>query len=146
MRGRRLALARGLGSAPMASLPLRAQRALEGGFAGDVHALVGQHRHDARCWHVGKARLIGHTQHLRAFRLGQCVAGRGPYRPGPAIARFGALAGIPALQGASGDAYDLAGFVQSGPGLAGSFDFSGMFLAILEALDSPELQRLARVP
>jgi hypothetical protein len=48
----------------MCGLPVLAQHAGEGGFAGDVHAFISQHGHDARRRHIGEARLVGYAQHL----------------------------------------------------------------------------------
>lgn len=52
--------ARRLGAATVTTLTVRAQHTGEAGFAGQVHAFVGQRRHDARWGHVRKARLVGH--------------------------------------------------------------------------------------
>jgi hypothetical protein len=69
VRGRRPDRLGCLGAATAGVLPMRAQHTAEAGFAGQVDALVGQHGHDARRRHGGKARLIGHGQHLRALGL-----------------------------------------------------------------------------
>src|SRR5207244_12889721 len=53
---------RRLSTPPMAGLTVGSQHPTEAGFAGDVHTLVSQHRHDAGGWQSRKARLMRHLQ------------------------------------------------------------------------------------
>ena len=55
-----------------------AQDAGETRFAGQIDALVGEHRHDSRRRHRGEARLVGHLQHLRPLGRSQGVGRRRP--------------------------------------------------------------------
>jgi hypothetical protein len=52
---------------------MHAQHAVEAGLAGQVDPLVGEHGHDARRGHAGKARLVGHAQHLCTLGWAECV-------------------------------------------------------------------------
>ena len=104
----------------------------EGGLAGQVHALVGQHRHDARGRHGGKARRVGHGKHLRTLGLGQRMTGRRSHGMWPSIAAHEAVKGFPALQGAQVDAGGLAGTLQPRACRMRGVDVSGQGLAIFE--------------
>jgi hypothetical protein len=97
----------------MGVLAVRAQHTGEGRLAGEVDALVGQRRHDARRGHVSKARLVGRAQHGGTLGRTQGMGRRRPHDQRPAIARHEAVAGLPALQGAQVDTDDLASQVQS---------------------------------
>jgi hypothetical protein len=100
------------GATAVRRLSLVAQHAGEGGLAGQVHAVVGQHGHDARRRHGREARLVGHAHELSTLGVAQGMAGLRAHRLRPAIARREAVVGLPALQGAHVDAGDLAGHVQ----------------------------------
>jgi hypothetical protein len=63
-----------LGAAAMRTLPLFPQYATEGRFAGEIHPFIGQHGHDARRGHVGKARLVRHRQQAGAFFFAKRVS------------------------------------------------------------------------
>ena len=124
--------ARGFLARPLvAALPLLAQHAGQAGFAAQVHALVGQHGHDARRWHVGEARLVGHAQQLRALGRAQGMCRYRAHRLRPAIARYQPFMSLPALQGAHVDAGDLASQVQPCAGSMRRVDVLGQGLAIL---------------
>ena len=69
VRGRRPDRLGCLGAPTVSGLPMRAQDAAEGGFAGQIDPFIGQHGHDARRRHGGKARRIGEGQHLGALGL-----------------------------------------------------------------------------
>lgn len=70
-----------LGASSMGVLPGLFEAAAEGGFTGQVGALIGQRGHDARRWHVCKPRLVGQRQHHGALfwreRMGWRGIGRG---------------------------------------------------------------------
>ena len=74
MRGGRPDRLGRLGAPAAGGLPVRPQHPAEAGFAGQVYALIGQHGHDARRRHGGKARLVGHGS-TRALGLAQGMAG-----------------------------------------------------------------------
>ena len=88
---------------------MRAQHAMEAGFAGDIDALVGQGRDDARGRGLGEARLVRDLDDTRPFGLGQRVRRRWPRRVRPPVARTQTVAGLPALQGARVDAGQSTG-------------------------------------
>lgn len=125
-----------LGTATPGALPVGFEYAGHAGLAAQVHAFVGQHGHDARRRHRGKARLVGHGQQRSAFIWAQRMAGCGTHRLRPAIACQSALwarLGLPALQRAHIDASDLAGRLQPRTvGVCGRYVL-GQGLAIFEA-------------
>ena len=90
-------------------LAMRAQHAMDAGFAGDVDALIDQHRDDPRRWGVGEARFVGHGNDPRSFRLAQRVRWRGADGIGPVVVMHLAVARPPTLQGADSDARQRAG-------------------------------------
>ncbi len=104
---------------------MRLQHAAEGGFAGEIDALVGQHGHDARRRHRGKARLVGHGQQVRTLGLGEGMVRHRAHGLRPAIAADEAIGGLPALEGAQVDAGDLASQVQPGTSGMCNADFLG---------------------
>ena len=108
------------------------------GLAGQVNALVSQHGHDARGWHRGKARLVGHSQELRTLVWRQGMAGHGAqHGQRPAIARCEPRVGLPTLQGAQINASDLACRAQPGAISVGNLNVLGHGLAIFEDDHSP---------
>jgi hypothetical protein len=64
-----------------------AQHAREDGLAGKVHAIVGQHGHDARRRHGCEAWLVDHAHEFSALGLAQGMAGRRAHRRRPAQRR-----------------------------------------------------------
>ena len=104
---RRTTLPRALRPVPMRALFVRSQHPVKARLAGQVPALVGQVRDDARRRFVGKARLIGHAQQLGALGLAQgACAGlgrsasgrRSPLRrPSPARQRCSVRASSPTI-------------------------------------------------
>ncbi|MPM72115.1 hypothetical protein SDC9_119088 [bioreactor metagenome] len=133
MRGRRARTLRGTGAAPVTGLPVGAQHALEARFAGDVDAFVGERRHDARWRLIGETRLISHRQDAGALLVGERMRGRRALGQGPAVADVQAVLGLPALQGAHGDAGDLARRTQARTGCVGGVDVADHRLAIFQA-------------
>ena len=85
------------GASTVSGLPLCPQDTGEAGLAGDIHALISQHGHDARWRHGCKSRLVGHAEHPLALDLAQGMSGRRAHRLGPAIPLAQALLRIPAL-------------------------------------------------
>jgi hypothetical protein len=120
-----------------AVLPVGLQHAAEGGFAGEVDALVGQHGHDARGWHGGKAWLVGHGKHPRTLGLGEGMAGPRAHGLRPTVAADETISGLPALEGTQIDAGNLAGRLQPCAGGMCHINVSGQRLAIFEADHSP---------
>jgi len=55
----------------MADLVMRAQNAVEAGFAGDIGSFVGQGRDNPGRRQFGKARFIGHGEDLGALGLAE---------------------------------------------------------------------------
>ena len=126
-----------LRSPTVGGLSVCLQHAAEGGFAGQVDALVGQHGHDA-CWrHGGKAGFVGDGQHMRTLRFGEGMARYRAGRLQSAIALDEAIGGLPALEGAQVDAGNLAGRLEPGAGSMCAVNVSGQGLAIFEADHSP---------
>lgn len=102
----------GFGATTVLSLCVGAQHASQARPAGDVHALVSQHGHDAHRRLVSKARFVGHAQHLCTFGSTQ-DRGYWTHGAGSAIASHEILAGLAAMQRAHVDAHHLAGKAQA---------------------------------
>jgi hypothetical protein len=64
----------------MPNLPMSSQHAAEARFAGNIEALVSQHRNDSRRRNFRKARLIGDLQDPLALLFAQSMAGRASQR------------------------------------------------------------------
>ncbi len=133
VRARPPAGPRRLGSPAVGALPMLAQHAGEGGLAADIHAFVGQHRHDACRGHLGKAWLVGQAQHLPALSWAERMAGTGRSasgRPSPDTSpsqpfqRCRVRTSMPAVS---------QGPVQPRAGRVRRVDVSGQALAIFEA-------------
>ena len=103
MGGGRSRRSRGPRPAPVAGLPCRAQDPAYGRLACEIHAFIGEFRHDARRGHVRKARFIGHLQNPRAFGRGQGMGWGLTESPRTSIAVREAQIPFPALQGAAID-------------------------------------------
>ena len=89
---------RGLRSAAMVSLPCRAQDPAEGRFTGEIHAFIGELRHDA-CWRHGcKARLICDREHCLALGRGQGMGRRCAPGVRASVCADFPFGGLPALE------------------------------------------------
>ena len=100
------------------------------GFAAQIDTFVGQHGYDARRWHRGEARRVGHGQQGSTLGLAQGMAGQ---RTRPAVAYCEACLGLPALKGAHINAGDLTGWLQPCAASVRCLDVLGKRLAIFEA-------------
>ena len=89
-----------LGPATMGSLPVRLQHTAEGGLAGHIDPFVGQHVHDARRWHRGKAWLVGYGQQVRTLGFAQGMGRWRAHGLRPAVNADEAIGGLPAMEGA----------------------------------------------
>src|SRR5450830_882009 len=110
------------GASTVSGLPLCPQHTGETGLAGQVHALVSQHGHDARRRHGTEARFVGHAQQLFSLGLAQGMAGCWAHRLRPAIALNKTLACFPALQRAFINTGDATGQSQPGTSVVSSVD------------------------
>jgi len=120
-------------STPVRALALAAQYAAEGGLAGQVNPLIGQHGNDTRWRHGTEARLVGHLQQLRAFSLTQGIQGYRSHGLGPAIATDGSASGAPSLQRASVNAGSLTSQFQTCSVSMCNVNILGQGTTILEA-------------
>ena len=102
-----------------------------------VHALIGQHGHDACRWYGTKTRLVGHTQQLGALSLAQGMAGWRAQCLGPAISLGQTLLRLPALQGACVYAGDLTDLFQACACISGNLDVLGQTAAICKRAAIP---------
>ena len=111
------------------------------GLAGQVHAFVGQHGHDARRWHSTKARLVGHAQQLGALINAQRMAGCRTLCYRPAISLGQPLMRLPALQGARVYAGYVADLLQACSCISGNLNVLGQTAAICDEdhASSPQL-------
>jgi len=75
-----------------------AQHAVKARFRREVHAAVGQARHDLAGRQAGELSAIGHLQNLLPFGLAQLVARRRPLGRGPAISAHRLAITGPALE------------------------------------------------
>jgi hypothetical protein len=108
-----------------------AQKAVEGRFAGQIDAFVGQHRHDARRRQSAKRASLA-TCSTTPLRLGEGMRrpraqGFGLRSPREALLTF------PALQRTQRDAGHLAGRIKTRPGVLGHFDVPDFHPAIFQA-------------
>ncbi len=85
------------GAATVSILSFGPRHSREGGLAGQVNPLIGQHGHDARRRHIGKARLVGHLHQAPALDLTQGVPKDWAHCAGPPIAAYETMARFPAL-------------------------------------------------
>jgi hypothetical protein len=109
MRRRSARSAGRLGTAAVLDLAFGLEHAMKARFAGQVAALVGQHRHDPRRRRFREARLVGHGHDLHALVLAERVRRRRALGLRTAITVLQAVGRLPALQRAHVDADDFAG-------------------------------------
>lgn len=130
---------RALGSSAVGVLPGILEDAAEGGFTGQVGPLIGQRGHDARRWHVGKPRLVGHRQYRGSLFRRQGMGRRGARSIRPTIALCKAILGPPTLQGAQVNAGHLAGLAQASAIPVRHLDHLGHASAIFQRNHSSSL-------
>ncbi|MBK8401203.1 MAG: hypothetical protein IPL29_09180 [Propionivibrio sp.] len=103
------------GPSPVSGLASR-RSTREGGSAGEVDALVGQHRHDTRRrLAIGKARLIGYGQKVRVRpRSAHGLVWVSPPAGRTTVTSREAAVGLPTPESAQVDADHRAGTPETG--------------------------------
>jgi len=124
---------RAFGSPTVGILPSLLQDSAEGGFTGQVGALIGQCGNDTRRRRVGKPRLIGHLQHRSALLGRQRMGRRGVRGIGSAAPLCKPVLRLPTLQGTHINASELANLTQARAVTVCHLDHMGHLLAIFQS-------------
>src|SRR4051794_6665150 len=106
---------------------------MEAGLAGDVGALIGQGRDDARGRGLGEAGFVRHLDDAGPLGCGERVRRRGTLGTRAAVAAREAVARLPTLRRARVDAGQGTGRGEPGAADAGLLDGVQQDLAIFQA-------------